>query len=45
MLVAEYERMFTGLSKYVGSMIGTEEERCKKFENGSNSKSELFSVD
>lgn len=33
-LVAEYERIFTELSKYVGSMIETEEEMCRKFEKG-----------
>lgn len=34
MLVKEYERMFTKLSKYFGSTIRTEEERCRKFEKG-----------
>ena len=26
--------MFTEFSKYVGSMVGTEEKRCMKFEKG-----------
>lgn len=34
MLVAEYEKLFTKLLKYVGSMVGTEEVRCRKFEKG-----------
>lgn len=34
MSVAEYERMFTELSKYVSTMVGTEEERCINFEKG-----------
>ena len=32
MSIAGYERMFIELSKYVGSMIKTKEERCRKFE-------------
>ena len=34
MSVEHYERMFIELSKYVGSIIETEEERCRKFEKG-----------
>lgn len=32
--MVEYKRMFMELSKYAGSIVGTEEERCRKFEKG-----------
>ena len=34
MSIENYESTFTELSKYVGSMMGTEEKRCRKFERG-----------
>ena len=36
MSVAKYQREFTQLSKYAPEMLVTEEEKCRKFENGLN---------
>ena len=34
MIVTEYQREFTRLSKYALEMLVTEEEKCRKFEDG-----------
>ena len=36
MSMIEYQREFTQLSKYAPEMLVTEEEKCRKFENGLN---------
>ena len=36
MSVIEYQREFTRLSKYAPKMLVTEEEKCRKFEDGLN---------
>ena len=36
MSVTEYQREFTWLSKYAPEMLVTEEEKCRKFEDGLN---------
>ena len=36
MSVIEYQREFTRLSKYAQEMLITEEEKCRKFEDGLN---------
>ena len=36
MSVTEYQREFTRLSKYAPEMLVTEEEKCRKFEDGLN---------
>ena len=36
MSVTEYQREFTRLSKYAPKMLVTEEEKCRKFEDGLN---------
>ena len=36
MIVTEYQRKFTRLSKYAPEMLVTEEEKCRKFEDGLN---------
>ena len=36
MNLTEYQREFTRLSKYAPEMLVTEEEKCCKFEDGSN---------
>ena len=36
MSVIEYQREFTQLSKYAPEMLVTEEEKCRKFEDGLN---------
>ena len=36
MCVTEYQREFTRLSKYAPEMLVTEEEKCRKFEDGLN---------
>ena len=36
MSVTEYQREFTWLSKYAPEMVVTEEEKCRKFEDGLN---------
>ena len=36
MSVTEYQREFTRLSKYALEMLVTEEEKCRKFEDGLN---------
>ena len=36
MNVTEYQREFTRLSKYALEMLVTEEEKCRKFEDGLN---------
>ena len=40
--VFEYEKEFLRLSKYYPALIATEEERCKRFEQGLNSEFQLF---
>ena len=40
--VFEYEKEFLRLSKYYLTLIATEEERCKRFEQGLNSELQLF---
>ena len=34
--MTKYQREFTWLSKYAQEMLGTEEEMCRKFEDGLN---------
>ena len=34
--MTKYQREFTGLSKYAPKMLVTEEENCRKFEDGLN---------
>ena len=36
MRVTEYQKEFTALSKYALEMLVTEEEKCRKFEEGLN---------
>ena len=36
MSVTEYQREFTCLSKYAPKMLVSEEDRCRKFEDGLN---------
>ena len=36
MSVTQYKREFTWLSKYAAEMLVTEEEKCRKFEDGLN---------
>ena len=40
--VFEYEKEFLRLSKYYPALIATEEERCKRFEQGLNSELQLL---
>ncbi|XP_021597685.1 uncharacterized protein LOC110603983 [Manihot esculenta] len=44
MTVAEYEREFIRLSKYAREMIPTEEAKCKRFEQGLNTKIKMLLV-
>ena len=42
--VFEYEKEFLRLSKYYPALIATEEEKCKRFEQGLNSELKMFLV-
>ena len=42
--IFEYEKEFLWLSKYYPALIATEEEKCKRFEQGLNSELKMFLV-
>ena len=42
--VFEYEKEFLRLSKYYPALIATEEEKCKRFEQGLNSELKMYLV-